>query len=310
MPSLITTLGAKQADDMNMLLSHEHIFVDLRALEQQDSSHVTPTEVVALMRPELERLKPLGVTGLVECTPLGVGRRIDLVKAVSEATNFPIIVPTGIYREPWIPQWAHDASEEELHEWMLKELQEGIEETGVRAAWIKLSAGDDGITDCEKKILRAAARAGAKTGAVIGSHTIRGRVVLEQLEILESVGYTPERFIWIHTQNEADLTLHIEIARRGTWIEYDAIGGDRFPDEFFIQRIQAALDADLGDRVLLSHDRGWFDPAKPHGGVPKPFTYINEIFLEKLQRAGIPEASIRQLTKDNPFQAFAREMTA
>ena len=70
----------------------------------------------------------------------------------------------------------------------------------MRAAWIKLSAGDDGITEIEAKILRAAARAGAKTNAVIGSHTIRGSVVMEQLAIIEDCGHSPSRFISIHTQ--------------------------------------------------------------------------------------------------------------
>ena len=118
----------------------------------------------------------------MECTPVGVGRRVDIIKAVSESTQLPVVVATGIYREPWVPLWAQQASIETLESWMLSELQNEIEHTGVRAAWIKLSAGDDGITECETKILRAAARAGQVTHAVIGSHTIRGRVVLRQLE--------------------------------------------------------------------------------------------------------------------------------
>ena len=125
------------------------------------------------------------------------------------------MLPTGVYREPWVPDWVHAASEDFLFEWMLRELTDSIEATGVPAAWIKVSAGDDGITDVERKILRAAARAGSETGAVIGSHTIRGRVVREQLEIVESAGYTAERFIWIHTQAEPDVALHREIAQRG-----------------------------------------------------------------------------------------------
>ena len=86
-------------------------------------------------------------------------------------------MPTGIYREPWVPAWAHAASEDVLALWMQRELEGEIERTGVQAGWIKLSVGDDGITPCEAKILRAAARASLATGAVIGSHTIRGRVV-------------------------------------------------------------------------------------------------------------------------------------
>ena len=192
---------------------------------------------------------------MVECSTVGVGRRADIDRAVSAATGFPLVVPTGIYREPWVPRWAHDAAEDELHEWMLRELSSEIADTGIQAGWIKLSAGDDGLTACETKILRAAARAANETNSVIGSHTIQGRVVRDQLEIIESAGLAPDRFIWIHTQADPDLYLHLEIARRGSWIEYDAIGSDDFDDAFFVAQIQRALDAGLGGRVLLSQDR-------------------------------------------------------
>jgi phosphotriesterase-related protein len=54
---------------------------------------------------------------------------------------------------------------------------------------------------------------------VIESHTIRGRVVRDQLDIIEAAGLTPDRFIWIHTQAEPGSSVHIEVARRGAWIE-------------------------------------------------------------------------------------------
>jgi phosphotriesterase-related protein len=303
---LITTLGPKQAADLGMILPHEHVFVDLRTWDQPGYGQAEAGDVVKLMAPEIAKIQALGVTALVECSPVGVGRRADLDKAVSVATNFPIVMATGIYREPWIPDWAHAASEEELRDWMLAELTGQIEDSGVQAAWIKLSAGDDGITAAEAKLLRAAAAAGAATNAVIGSHTIRGRVVRDQLDIIEQAGYTPERFIWIHTQAEPDFDLHLELARRGAWLEYDAIGSPSFSDDFFIDRIQRVLAAGLGEQLLLSHDRGWYDPAQPGGGQPQPYTYINEVFLPKLQAAGVDEATIKQLTHTNPFNAFAR----
>ncbi len=218
MTKLITTLGEKTLEDFGLILPHEHIFVDLGPIEAESYKSANVAEVIKAMSPTIERAKKAGVTALVECTPLGVGRRGDIVKAVSESTQLPVVVATGIYREPWVSLWAQQASIETLESWMLSELQNEIEQTGVRAAWIKLSAGDDGITECETKILRAAARAGQVTNAVIGSHTIRGPVVLRQIEILEEEGYTPERFIWIHTQAEIDTALHLEVAERGAWL--------------------------------------------------------------------------------------------
>jgi phosphotriesterase-related protein len=305
MPNLITTLGPRRADELGMILPHEHVFVDLRTPDQPGFAQAETADVIALMAPELAAARAAGVTALVECTPVGVGRRADILKAVSEAAGMPLVVPTGIYREPWVPAWAQAASEDELHEWMLGELTGQIERSGVRAGFIKLSAGDDGITDIEAKILRAAARAAQATGAAIGSHTIRGRVVRDQLDIIESCGYTAERFIWIHASAEPDLALNLELARRGAWVEYDWIGGSQ-GDELFVERILRMLEAGLGGRLLLSHDRGWYDPAQPGGGTPKPFTYIGETFLPKLRAAGVDDATIRTLTHDNPFHAFAR----
>ena len=66
------------------------------------------------------------------------------------------------------------------------------------------------------------------------------------------------------------------------------------------------LDAGLGHRLLLSHDRGWYDPSQPSGGIPKPFTYLSGEFLPKLAAAGVDDKTIRQLTVVNPFAAFAR----
>ena len=306
MASIVTTLGPMGADELGMILPHEHVFVDLRTWDQPGYAEAETADVVALMWPELARARSAGVGAIVEASTLGVGRRADIDRAVSEAARFPLIVPTGIYREPWVPPWAHDASEDELSEWMVRELSDEIAGTGVQAGWIKLSAGDDGLTACETKILRAAARAAKATASVIGSHTIQGRVVRDQLDILEAAGVTPDRFIWIHTQAEPDVELHLEIARRGIWIEYDAIGSDDLDDSFFVERIERVLDADLGGRLLLSQDRGAYDPAQPGGGSPRPYTYLNERFLPVLRSAGVDEAEITRLTQRNPFEAFAR----
>jgi len=161
------------ADELGTILPHEHVFVDLRTWDQPGYAEADPADVVALMGPEIERAKAAGVTAIVECSTVGVGRRADIDLAVSLATGFPLLVPTGVYREPWVPAWVPEASEDALADWMVEELEGEIAGTGVQAGWIKLSAGDDGLTHTETKILRAAARAANATGCVIGSHTIR-----------------------------------------------------------------------------------------------------------------------------------------
>lgn len=306
MRELLTTLGPLMAGDVGTVLPHEHIFVDLGPIAAASSRSADPDDVVRLMAPEIERIQEQGVTALVECTPVGVGRRVDVVSAVSQATGFPVVVATGIYREPWVPEWAHRATQSALTEWMLGELTDQVEQTGVRAGWIKLSAGDDGITPTESKILRAAAHAGSQTGAVIGSHTVRGRVLRDQLDLIEGAGYSPERFIWIHAQSDPDIALHLEMAERGCWIEYDNIGSDEPGDAQLVGWIVELLAAGHGDRILLSQDAGWYDPSAPGGGTPRPYTYLVSRFLPRLREAGVDEDTITQLTCTNPFRAFSR----
>lgn len=301
---LITTLGPLARSQLGMILPHEHVYVDLRTPDQPGYASGTEAEVVALMAPEIERIKALGITALVECTPTGVGRRADFDLAVSKATGFPIVVPTGIYREPWIPEWVKTATEAELERWMVRELSERFDEADFRAGWIKLSAGDEGITSLEAKILRAAVRTSIATGAVIGSHTIKGRVVMDQLDIIEKEGGRADRFISIHTQEEKDFGLNRAVASRGAWIEIDNIG--RGDDAEIVDLTMRILAAGFGKQLLLSHDRGWFDPAQPGGGKPLPYTHLSEVLLPKLLAAGIDQATIRQLTHDNPFEAFSR----
>ena len=109
MARLITTLGPKSADELGLILPHEHVFTDLRTSDQPGYAAADAADVVAVMAPEVERARRAGVTAIVEASTLGVGRRVDIVKAVSDATGLPIVVPSGVYREPCV--WLrHSAS--------------------------------------------------------------------------------------------------------------------------------------------------------------------------------------------------------
>ena len=74
-------------------------------------------------------------------------------------------------------------------------------------------------------------------------------MVREQLDIIEAMGYAAERFIWIHTQAEPDFALHLEMARRGAWLEYDSIGNAEWvSEETILGNILRLLDAGLGEQ--------------------------------------------------------------
>jgi phosphotriesterase-related protein len=108
--------------------------------------------------------------------------------------------------------------------------------------------------------------------------------------------------------------MHTELARRGAWVEFDSIGHPQpmhdppIDDAAHIEMIQHMLDAGLGHRLLLSMDSGWYQPGRPgcRAGCINGYTYLSETFLPKLHNAGVDEATVDKLTRENPFHAFAR----
>jgi phosphotriesterase-related protein len=72
-----------------------------------------------------------------------------------------------------------------------------------------------------------------------------------------------------------------------------------------ITAIKELLAAGHGDRILLSHDAGWYQPGQKNGGTQKPYTYLLGTFVPKLRQAGLDEATIHRLIQENPVRAFA-----
>ena len=191
-PRLVTTLGDLALPDTGVILPHEHIFLDLRVPSDPQQLAVQVEDVVEVMQPELDKARAAGVAALIDAGSPSMGRRADVIVAVSRAARLPVVVPTGFYLDPSMPEWARAASEAELRDWMVGELVDRIEEADVKAGWIKLAASEGGLTELERKCLRAAARAGAATDTAIGCHSPSGSVAREALDIVERSGYPAE----------------------------------------------------------------------------------------------------------------------
>lgn len=303
-----TVKGSIDMDSLGLILPHEHLFTDLRGPLVPGYAQAEPEDVVHVVGPYLTEASAAGVTALVECSTIGVGRNLRVLQALAEVSPIRIIAPTGAYRDAFIPPSLRETSEDDLAKLWIEELTEGIEGTSVRAGFIKLAMSDDGPTALEIRNLRAAVQASQITGAVIASHTIGGRVAKAEMSVLEEAGHDLHRFIWIHAQTEPDISVLKQAARRGAFVELDSVGAPHQAQNELIETTIALIQAGYIDHLLLSHDTGWYNPASP-AGLPnegyRGYTALTKEFLPALTARGISEEQIRRITVNNPIRAFA-----
>jgi len=306
---LVCTDGFVSAKDAGLVLPHEHIFTDLRGPEANGYGEATEAEVTSVMEPLLVAARQAGVSTMIECTTIGVGRNIPVIKALAQRTGMHIVVPTGVYgRANYAPKKYAAMSENELAHWMMEEIAIGIESTGVRAGFIKTASSEKELLPIEEKFLRASARASKQTGVTIASHTTSGAVARKQANILKYFEVPLNRFVWVHAQAEPDLEIHKELAKGGVYIELDSVGSSEAEDEKILQIIRTLVDAGFQDRILISQDAGWYNPGQQNGGKQRGYTSLATSFLPKLRKAGFDDAFIRKLTQQNPFEAFSTEI--
>ena len=308
MKSIQTVKGRVAIDSLGLILPHEHMFTDLRGPHVPDYAQGQPSPVVRVVEPFLAEAAATGVTALVECSTAGVGRNVEVLQALAESTPIHIVAPAGVYRDAYIPHSLYEMNQNDLADLWTKELTEGIDGMPVRAGFIKLAMSDDGPTEREIRNLRAAAQASQNTGAVIAIHTIGGRIARQEMDVLEESGLDLQRFIWVHAQTEPDLSILIEAARRGAYVELDTVGAPFQSQPALLDMTMALIEAGFENHLLLSHDAGWYDPSRADG-IPengyRGYTALARDFIPALSKRGLTAEQIRQITVENPARAFA-----
>jgi phosphotriesterase-related protein len=94
----------------------------------------------------------------------------------------------------------------------------------------------------------------------------------------------------------------------GVYVEFDAVGADWASQSDMLDYTLALIEAGHADRILLSHDAGWYDPSQA-GGQPKNggirgYTALSGQFLPALRARGVTDDLLHLLTVTNPARAF------
>ena len=303
---IMTVKGPIKSSEMGVSLTHEHILVDFIGADSVNESRWDKSKVSEKAMPYLLAIKELGCQTFVECTPEYIGRDPVLLKSISESTGLNIITNTGYYgaaNDKYVPKQAYAESAEELASGWVDEWNNGIGNTGIKPGFIKIGVDSKSLSDIDRKLVVAAAKTHLKTGLVIASHTGPAIPAFEELDVLMNEGVAPEAFIWVHAQGEKDLNNHLRAARMGAWIGLDGVNENNC--ENYVRMIKNLKDNDLLDKVLLSHDAGWYEPGKENGGEYRGYTTLFEKLIPLLKEEGFSEKEINQLIITNPAEVFS-----
>ncbi len=318
-----TVLGPISAQDMGVTLVHEHICYGFPGWEgDQSIAPFDPASIVATGVATLEQLKALGVGTYIDATPLDGGRQPELLKEISEKTGVHIICATGYYYEGegapayWKFRGTLGDVSGEIYELFLKEVTEGIRDTGIKAGVLKVGTSKGIITDYEKMMLQSAARVQRETGVPIITHTQEGTMGPEQARLLIEAGADPARIQIGHMSDNIDLAYQEETLKEGVFVSWDRMGlqglaGCPMDEQRYPVMIEL-IKRGYGDRLMISHDcvLNWLGrPLQiPEEALPlianwHPSHLFNNI-IPALKEGGVTEAQIETIIKENPRRLF------
>jgi phosphotriesterase-related protein len=322
MTEIQTVTGVTTPEKLGRTLMHEHLRIGYPG---SDVDWVNPgpsrRERVERCVDRIEEMKGLGITALLDPCPSDLGRDVELMAEVAQRTRFQLICATGLYKEAEgaTPYWKFKMNfgsvVDAMAELFIRELTEGVAGTGIRAGIIKVGTGHGTLTDYEKAVFEAAAKASLETGAPITTHTDQGRYGDDQQAFLTGHGVPAHRIVIGHSCGTSEFSYHEAIARNGSYLGFDRFGIDMLhPDAERVASLARLVKAGFGRQIVVSHDSVWcwtgmpFPPAiqEQMEKTWNPTHFIQRI-VPQLRDAGVSDSQIDALLLDNPRRFFAGE---
>jgi len=266
----------------------------------------------------LNELKSRGVDSIVDLTVIGLGRYIPRIQRVADQTDINIIVATGVYTYNDVPMYFHFrgtgttlGGPEMMIDMFVKDIEEGIAGTGVKAAILKCATDQPGVTPGVERVLRAVAQAHRQTGVPISTHTHahteRG---LEQQRIFEEEGVDLSRVVIGHSGDTTDIAYLEQLIANGSYIGMDRFGIDvllSFEDR--VNTVAKMCELGHADKMVLSQDAACFNDWLPEAALPEilpnwHYLHIHNDVIPALRERGVTEEQINTMLVGNPRKIF------
>jgi 5-phospho-D-xylono-1,4-lactonase len=291
-PRIRTVRGDIAPAELGPCDAHEHLFLVTPAQAGDEYDDVDKAVE------EARTLRAAGANALVDWTPIGLGRDLDGLAAVSEATGLHIIGATGLHRD--IHYRSDHPVREETEDALADRFTSDLERCGI----IKVGASYHALKPLEEKVFAAAAAAHAHTGAPVCVHTEQGTMGGWLVERLSELGVAAERVVLAHVDRNPDAGEHAETAAAGAWLQLDGPGRTKYwPDSTILALIADLAERGHADRLLLGGDTGRRSMMRAYGGGPG-LDYVFARFKPRLERELGTELSERIFVA-NPARAFA-----
>jgi phosphotriesterase-related protein len=294
-------LGPLDASKLGFTLTHEHV-----CLNPQERFGGTGSSVAKAVD-TLKEARDAGVNTIVDVTAFDVGRDIRFGQEISRKSGMQIVACTG--QHLFAPESANARAVQQIAELFIREIEQGIEDTDIRAGVIKVAARSAAMTPAEEKVFRAAARASKATGVPVQTHTnSRERGGEKQAEIFEAEGLSPTRVSLGHSNDTDDMDYLTALAKRGYTLGMDHAfwgnsPGATLPWKRRVDCIKQLVDAGFVNQVFLSND--WqFGDIERDTINPDGLLYTTRKTIPYLRQIGVTDQEIWSITVENPRRFF------
>ncbi len=267
-----TLLGDIRKEELGFTYSHEHI-VCIPDLWKQKG-----IDDLLLDDPEKSKLdvydfKNLGGESIIDATAIDYGRRVEDVANISKETGVKIVGTAGFNKSLlWVADikqelkslvgsyktygdWIDNESINSLTDFVISEIEEGLEGTPYKAGQLKFGTAYNQIFPLEIKTLKVIANAHYQTKAPIHVHTEAGTMGLEIIELLKKEGINLEYVSLGHMDRNLDPYYHSKIASTGAYLSFDGIGKIKYaPESSRIHCILELVKKGYENQILISGD--------------------------------------------------------
>ena len=313
MSQVNTVRGPVEPAALGLTLMHEHIFVlspEIEKTVDEWDEEVQQARAVAKLR----ELKQRGVDTLVDLTVVGLGRYIPRIATIAEQVpEINVIVATGVYTYNDVPMYFHFrgpgtilGGPEPMVDLFVREIRDGIADTGVRAGILKCATDRPGMTPGVERVLRAVAQAHRETGVPITTHTPTPPEPwgLEQQRVFRDEGVDLSRVVIGHSGGTVDTDYHLALIDNGSYLGFDHFGLPGISLEKRVDAVARLCARGHAGRIVLSHDAmcfaDWFPRSVMDASETWRWTYISDEVLPAMRARGIAESDITTMLIDNP----------